>query len=123
MMSELASNGTPLDVLTANDWDTPYGPGKFDSVAAEKIHSWTLDGNQDEECGNSTDWYWRAALFRDERVILEEVSSGAVYALRYQSEVELNAAWSMREEAWEDAVHAECAAKRECEGCFNCESF
>lgn len=122
-MSEMARNGTPFDVLTEEDWATPYGPGKFDTVAAEKIHSWTLDGNQDEECGNSTGWHWWAALFRDERVILEELTSGAVHALRYEGGVELNAAWHIREETWEDARHAECAANRKCEGCFNCENW
>lgn len=121
-MAEMASNNTPVDVLTEDDWETLYGLGKFDTIAAEKLHAWTLDSGQDEECGNSTDWHWWAALFKDELAIVEEVSSGAVTAIRYPSQAELMAAWGERETAYTEYVHSGCKDGTECEGCNSCEN-
>lgn len=38
---------------------------KFDSVAAFKLHQWSLDSGQDEECGNAVDWHRWSAIFRN----------------------------------------------------------
>lgn len=126
---EKASNGTPMDVLTDADWTTEYGLGKFDTIAAEKLHTWTLDSSQTEDCGNSTYWHWWAAKFdaADDQamgsgVILTEMSGGSVTASRYDSVVEHNAAWFNMREQYMDAVHEECKYGRECEGCSNCEN-
>jgi hypothetical protein len=130
MTENLASNGTPMDELTEQDWEDRYPLGKFDTVAAEKIHSWTLDSNQDDECGNSTDWHWWAAKFDGSAdnialgagVIVEEMSSGSTSAVRYETKEEYDKVWSGMQEQYEEYRHAECAKGRECEGCFSCEN-
>jgi hypothetical protein len=129
-VNDLASNGTPMDVLTDQDWETEYGLVKFDTVAAEKIHSWTLDSSQTDECGNSVDWLWWAAKFdgadgqdMGAGVILTEMSGGSVTAARYESAAEYNAAWFNIEDQWLTAVHADCTDGKDCEGCQNCENF
>lgn len=130
-MTDLASNGTPIDVLTGVDWETPYGLGKFDTIAAEKLHAWTLDSGQDDDCGNSTDWHWWAARFDAEPVtdgdamgvgvILEERSGGSVTAMRYTSAEEFRKDWESRERHYAEYVHSGCADGIECEGCESCE--
>jgi len=130
-VTDMASNGTPMDVLTGEDWETPYGPGKFDTVASEKIWSWTLDSSQDDDCGNSVDWHWWAARFDAEPVtddpsmragvIVEERSGGSVCATRYDSAEELRRDWESRERHYAEHVHAGCDDGVKCEGCAHCE--
>lgn len=67
---------------------------KFDTAAAELIYGWTLDMSQDEDCGNSTDGPAWFALFKDERVILTELSGGRVTAWRVPESDDLDAAWN-----------------------------
>lgn len=131
-MTDLASNGTPMDVLTEEDWNTPYGLTKFDTVAAEKLHHWSLSQGYDEECGNAVDWHWWAARFDGDPedpdfaggsgVILTEMSGGSVTATRYDSVAEYNAAWFNVEDQWLTYVHQDCEAGRECDGCPECEN-
>lgn len=131
-MTDLASNGTPIDVLTAEDWETPYGLSKFGTVAEEKLHAWTLVGSQNAETGNATDWHWWAARFDAEPVtdgdamgvgvILEVRSGGSVTATRYTSAGELRKDWESRERHYAEYVHSGCADGIECEGCESCES-
>lgn len=129
-MTDLASSGTPLDELTEADWNLTYALSKFDSIAAEKIWSWTLDSGQDDDCGNSVDWHWWAARFdgNDETpalgagVIIEERSGGAVYAVRYGTAKELDEAWASRLAHYAKYVHSECADGIECDGCISCEN-
>lgn len=130
MNEELASNGTPMDVLTEEDWSEPYGLGKFDTVAEEKIWSWTLDSGQDDDCGNSSDWHWWAARFDGNRenpvlragVIIEERSGGAVCAIRYSTSEELDKAWASRELRYAEYVHSKCENGIDCWGCEHCEN-
>lgn len=129
-MTDLASNGTPLDELTEADWSTDYGLDKFGTVAEEKIWSWTLDSGQDDECGNSVDWHWWAARFDGNGenpvlragVIIQERSGGAVCAFRYGTVEELDEAWKWRQVTYAEAVHAECEDGVDCEGCNACEN-
>lgn len=130
-MSDLASNGTPLDTLTEEDWSTPYvGGEKFDNVAEEKIWSWTLDSRQDADCGNSTDWHWWAARFDGDKetpglgagVIIEERSGGSVSAVRYDTTEGLRKAWESREAHYSEYVHSGCEDGADCEGCGSCEN-
>lgn len=128
MTDDLASNGTPMDTLTEQDWEDRYPLSKFDSVAAEKIYSW--DADPGDTCGNSMDWHWWAAKFDGNAdnvalgagVIIEEMSSGATTAIRYQNVEEYNKEWESREEQYEEYRHAECVKRRDCEGCFHCEN-
>ena len=100
----------------------PGWSSKFHSAAAELVYSWTLDSGQDDECGNAVDWHWWAAIFRSERLIIETMTNGSVYLQRFDSDAELNAAWSNREEAYAGYVHSECKDGRECEGCVSCDN-
>ena len=125
-----ASNGTPMNVLTEADWETPYGLGKFDTVAAEKVWHWTLSSGQTEDCGNSTDWYWWSAKFDFDGddpahgfgIIVTEMSGGSVSATRYESAVERDAAWLNLMEQYLDAAHKTCEDGRDCDGCPECEN-
>jgi len=129
-VTDLASNGTPMDVLTEEDWQTEYTLSKFGNVAEEKLYGWTLDGGHDDECGNSTDWHlWSARFNADESipslragVILQELSGGAVVAFRYHSAEEMERDWKSRERHYADYVHSECEDGAECEGCNCCEN-
>lgn len=38
---------------------------KFDSVAAFKLHQWSLDSGQSEDHGNAIDWHRWSAIFRN----------------------------------------------------------
>lgn len=132
-MTDLASNGTPIDVLTEQDWDTPYGLGKFDTVGTEKVHSWTLTTNQSRECGNSTDWHWWAAGFDADGtddmpggplgggVIIQEDSQGAVTGQRFGTRSAYLETWAALEKEYDEYVHGECADGTECDGCPECE--
>lgn len=131
-MTELASNGTPIDVLTEEDWETPYGLEKFTTVAEEKLHAWTLGSGQNAETGNATDWHWWAARFDAEPVtkdsamgvgvILQTLSNGRVAAVRYTSAEELRQDWESRERHYAEYVHSECDDGVNCDGCECCES-
>jgi len=129
-VTDLASNGTPLDELTETDWSTPYTSSKFDNVAEEKIWSWTLDSGQADDCGNSTQWQWWAARFDgdDETpalgagVIIEERSGGAVVAFRYSTVKELEEDWTSRVVQYAKHVHSECTEGLDCVGCPSCEN-
>jgi len=101
----------------------PGWSSKFPSAAAEIVYGWTLGTNQDDSCGNSSEWNWWAAVFKAERLIIqEEGCNGAVYLLSFDTDAELNEAWSSREDDYDDYVHAECADGRDCEGCVSCEN-
>lgn len=128
MMDDLASNGTPMDELTEQDWEDRYPFSKFDTVAAEKIYSWEVDPG--DTCGNSTDWHWWAAKFDGSAddvtlgagVIIEEMSSGSTTAIRYEKVEDYNKAWKGRERQYAEYRHAECENGMRCEGCFSCEN-
>lgn len=126
-MTDMASNGTPLDTLTEDDWETLYGLGKFDTIAAEKVWSWVLDGTQDDDTGNSSDWKWWAARFDANGsseirggVIVEEKSDGSVFAYRYDDPSVLNAVWEARELEYSRYVHGDCKDGVDCLGCSSC---
>lgn len=113
-----ASNGTPVDTLTEDDWQTDYGLGKFTTIAAEKLYAW----DPDDTCGNSTEWYWWAGLHREALVIVVELSSGAVSAAHYDTAEALDTAWEALEAQYTAYVHAECTDGVECDGCAECEN-
>jgi hypothetical protein len=129
-MTEMSNNGTPMGVLTEEDWSTEYTFGKFGNAAEEKLYSWTLDSGQNDECGNSVDWHTWSARFNADKdipalragVILQERSGGAVVAFRYDSAEELERDWEFRVQAWMEYVHGECADGIECDGCEHCEN-
>lgn len=65
---------TSMDIVTEADFESAnwgdsvdgnYLRPKFDSVAALKLHQFTLDSGQDEEHGNAVDWHRWSALFRN----------------------------------------------------------
>lgn len=129
-MSDMASNGTPMGTLTDADWETPYGLGKFDTIAAEKLHMRTLDGWKFEETGNAVDWNWWAARFEGDAdepgmragAILTALSDGSTSAARYYTAGELDAAWERCEREYALFVHSECADGVDCDGCDSCEN-
>jgi len=125
-MTELASNGTPLDVLTEGDWGTPYGLGKFNTVAEEKLHDWTLDQGHAAETGGG-EFPWSARFDADKEipalkagVILSVAGSGAVTSQRYDTAEELATAWKDREDVYAAWVHSECPDGAGCDGETGC---
>lgn len=84
----------------------PGWSAKFPSAAAQVVHSWTLDGTQDEQCGDSVMGSAWHALFRtpeSERtgnnpmgagLILTELSSGAIELTVFDSAEELTEVWA-----------------------------
>lgn len=131
-MTELASNNTPMDTLTEEDWTTDYGLGKFDTIAAEKLYTWTLEGRHDREneTGNSTDWDFAAVRFNGDKdvpalwagAIVSELSDGSVSAMRYETTEALDDSWAYAEDMYAQYVHGGCADGVECEGCNACEN-
>jgi hypothetical protein len=135
-MTEMASNGTPLDVLTMDDWESPYGSGsKFATVAAEKVWLWTLDSQQDDECGNAIDWHSWSARFDPEGkedmpggpmgggVILTTDSRGFVNAERYGTRSGCAETWASLVREWEEFRHSGCEDGADCGGCVNCDNI
>lgn len=130
-----ASNGTPLDVLTEADWDTPYEGAKFDTIGTEKVYSWTLDSQHDEECGNATDWHWWAARFgvggtedmpggpMGGGVIVQTDSQGFVTGQRFGTRSACMETWALMVKEYDDARHDECDDGTDCDGCAHCENF
>lgn len=97
----------------------PYGPGKFSTILDAYVYSVSLDGGADEEesDGNGGDWFGLMrngrTIFRDHDpmleplneaeqeqltscagVILHEDSQGFVYVDYYDTDAELNEAWT-----------------------------
>jgi hypothetical protein len=135
-MTEMASNGTPLDVLTMDDWETPYRSGsKFTTVAAEKVYSWTLGSGQDEECGNATDWHLWSARFDPKGtedmpggpmgggVILTVDSQEFVNAERFGTRSGCAETWASLVREWDEHLHSDCEDGADCGGCVNCDNI
>jgi hypothetical protein len=131
-MTELASNGTPMDVLTEEDWETPYGLGKFDSIAQEKLYVWSLDGGHKDETGGG-EFPWSCLFVQPEReadrvpalragVILTVSTGGGVSSARYDTAEELAVAWKDHEDTYAQWLHSECEDGVECDGCNACEN-
>jgi hypothetical protein len=105
----------------------PYGPGKFNTILDSYVYSVSLDGGCDEETGdaNYSGWYGLMrnghTIFRDhdphleslnddERdkltscagVILREDSNGFVYVDYYNTNEDLDRAWSAIEQEFTD---------------------
>jgi len=88
-----------VDDETAAGMEWPYAPGesvgtKFDNVGAAVAWHWTLDSGQDEESGDAQYGNGWHALFRDERVIVQTVNSGAVYGWRVPADQDIDAVWA-----------------------------
>jgi|SRR5690606_23027289 len=66
---------TDMNVITEADFesanwgdyvdDSGYLKPKFDSVAAFKLHQWSLGSSQSEDHGDAVDWHRWSAIFRN----------------------------------------------------------
>jgi hypothetical protein len=125
-MAELASNGTPLDVLTEGDWETPYGLVKFGTIAEEKLYDWTMVQGHQEETGGG-EFPWSARFDADDKipalkagVIISVDTRGGVTSQRCDTAEELAAAWKDHEDAYAAWVHGECPDGAGCDGEAGC---
>lgn len=87
---------------------------KFDSVAAFKLHRWSLDSGHSEEHGNAVDWHRWSAIFRNvtdadsprkseqPAAILTTDSQGFVSAAWYGDGNAAEADWEALEKEWDD---------------------
>jgi hypothetical protein len=64
--SKIPEGKTKNDLVEDFAWvESEYLQPKFDSVAAFKLHRWTLDSGQSEDHGNAVDWHRWSAIFRN----------------------------------------------------------
>lgn len=108
------------DTVTASKVD-PVAPitretlrPKFDSVAAFKLWTWSLDSGQDADHGNAVDWHRWSALFRNvtgsdsphkseqPAAMLHTTSQGFVSAEWYGDGNAAEADWEALEKEWDD---------------------
>lgn len=104
--TQLSSDKLKEDHIAAGTWvDREYLRPKFSSVAAFKLHMYTLDGGQDEEHGDAVDWVRWSALFRNvagtgTAAILHTGSQGDVSAEWYADGAEAEKVWATLEKEW-----------------------
>lgn len=72
---------------------------KFPSPLAEKLYKESLNGWDDGNFGDSNTFGW-FALFKAERAILSEDSSGFVYLTVFASDERLMERWNNLETRW-----------------------
>lgn len=64
--SKVPEGKTREDMIADHSWvEREYLRPKFDSVAAFKLHRFTLDSGESESHGNAIDWHRWSALFRN----------------------------------------------------------
>lgn len=82
---------------------------KFGSVAALILWQWSLNSDQDDDCGDAQYGNGWHALFRSERAILHTGNSGFVSAWRIDDGKDIDAVWAEIESGavYEDDVMCE----------------
>lgn len=115
---------TDMDVVTEADFESAnwgdfikgegYLQPKFESVAAFKLHRYSLGGNQSDDHGNSNEWYRWSALFRNvtdsdsshlseqPAAMLHTDSQGFVSAEWYGDGGAAEEVWASLEKEWEE---------------------
>jgi hypothetical protein len=92
---------------------------KFDSVAAFKLHQWSLDSGQSEDHGSAIDWHRWSAIFRNvtdsdsshkseqPAAMLHTNPQGFVTAEWYSDGVGAEEVWASLVKEWEEYEDAE----------------
>jgi hypothetical protein len=90
------------EITNETDLNTPYGPGKFETLQDVYFYNFSLDGANDDEAGNSSVATWYGKLngpFEHPQLkdvvgaIVSEDSQGFVKSITFTDKARFEATW------------------------------